>query len=834
MSGTRISTLGDRFGLGKLKKFSTQHFPLLKLGKKRSHSPDDLSARKKIRKVPQQKKEDKEGVVAQTPSQTAKTGKTNDDTPSKIGVQAKDSDKESALSTGHQGADIANRCYGAREPHAGVDNGHDKTLPGNSEASGGDEQEDEQNEAQNFDNIELSYDNDVNDETEVYVEEDAFDEDGVYDDEVYDEDGTYGENGVYPEEAELRSAYDNNADLDDGSSLGLGETLQGVHHEAEAENDEETYSEHESEDEDGSPLDQFEPVLQNLRLTSLKTVALNLRQRLQLEAGESMSTACEVYDEPTCGSYNLVYFIIFDDGVHWVAKIPGYGAAPSPLQKEKMDCEYRTMRFMRSTTFKLPDVFCWDTSPDTIGAAFGLMSFVPGRSLWDRWQDEEFDQAKCLTAVASVATEMAKLYCVQFSKTGMLRFDGDRVIGVDYEIEYQTTSDAPWGDTRKLGPFESTSDWIRKDIRDVSKRVGLLTHYLRRSENSDIQVKKMLETIPRYMRDAPLSLCVADPDFQNIFVDENGEVTGFIDLDNVRVAPVIVGSAAYPPFITRDRNPGKYMDEVTDLGFYHPHGGMDADRNYRQHYAASFKAALPEGTIYDPRWTELSHHVCMLECASTAYAIPRVHILDEMAKDAYRYVYGQAAIDGGHQSLVHQDTWSPQNMIRMYRFKRTIAKGLWISEATSGAAVLNVATQGFQSSGPPVPIFSSAPQVSQATGPPEPVFSSSQQEHERASVLVHIYRSVSALLSPFRALKCSRRTWHENETCPTTPMHGDEAPLMASEAQSGTTLANGVCTGHPSQESKKQSPLKVTFKKLRTTAAEILGRCSRFVHQIDT
>lgn len=192
---------------------------------------------------------------------------------------------------------------------------------------------------------------------------------------------------------------------------------------------------------DDEGLRQFEEVLETLDVTSLEQLALQLRQsQLRKSGNKAVVSSCEADPYPFHDTYNVVFVLRFDDGVEWIARVPGYGASPSALQIEKMDLEYRTMKYIRSKTiFKMPEVYYWSTSTNEVGTHFGLISLVEGVSLWECWQDIDFDEQKRMTAIAGVASEMAKLYPLQFDKTGMLRFDADgKASHVDYEIDPKT------------------------------------------------------------------------------------------------------------------------------------------------------------------------------------------------------------------------------------------------------------------------------------------------------------------------------------------------------------------------------------------------------------
>lgn len=433
---------------------------------------------------------------------------------------------------------------------------------------------------------------------------------------------------------------------------------------------------------DDEGLRQFEEVLETLDVTSLEQLALQLRQsELHKSGSKVVVSSCEADPYPLHGTYNVVFVLTFDDGVEWIARVPGYGASPSALQIEKMDLEYRTMKYIRSkTSFKMPEVYYWSTSTNEVGTLFGLISLVEGVSLWECWQDIDFDEQKRMTAIAGVASEMAKLYPLQFDKTGMLRFDADdEASHVDYEIESWGTHDKAWGKTRKHGPFKNYSEWIddhmpqlscRKEPRDLMSPIS----------NSG-KVKIMIESTPDLMRNAPLSLCLPDADFQNILCDPTtGQITGFIDMDNIRVAPVVIGSAAFPRFLVKDRCPTLYAQDVRMSDMLYTLGDF---RRYRKYYAKCFRDQLPVDIPYDPRWTDLSDRTMALEDAVWSDSCEQFDFAHDLAWTAYFNVYSDRNKYRNKvealEDMLYDDMFTRHPLYK-HRFKSVVRKGLWKTE----------------------------------------------------------------------------------------------------------------------------------------------------------
>ncbi|KAK5948361.1 hypothetical protein OHC33_010672 [Knufia fluminis] len=421
-------------------------------------------------------------------------------------------------------------------------------------------------------------------------------------------------------------------------------------------------------------LRRFEEVMESLDVIFLRELALKIRQGMLRESGSrTRVSSCEADSDPLYGTYNLVLVLTFDDGVEWIARFPGYGASPSALQIEKMELEYQTMRYVRSKTgFKMPDVYYWSTNTEEVGTAFGLISMIPGESLGDCWQEADFDEQKRLTAIAGVAAEMAKLYPLQFHQTGMLRFDEQgEVSHVDYEIEHWSTSSSPWGSDHKLGPFKNYTEWIRNHEVEIDRSN-------RYPKGGSIEnVKMVLRSTPKFMRKAPLSMCLRDADLQNVLCDPTtGQITGFIDMDNMRVAPVIIGAAAYPRFLIKDRAPLKRQEEL-EAGVLYTSGDF---LRYRNHYAKCFGENMPPSVHYDSRWTWFSDRTMILEDTIWMDPFHQFDVLQNLAWTAYFSAYGVKSRwrnDFKALNLRSFGDLATKKPLHKHRLRATIRDGLW-------------------------------------------------------------------------------------------------------------------------------------------------------------
>lgn len=85
-------------------------------------------------------------------------------------------------------------------------------------------------------------------------------------------------------------------------------------------------------------------------------------------------------------------------------------------------------------------------------------------------------------------------------------------------------------------------------------------------------------------REGNIALGHPDFNYQNIFVDDEGNITGVIDWDGVHTVPRALGFARYSSWVTRDWDPVEYGYDIPD--------SRDEDSpeqiiSYRREYAAA-------------------------------------------------------------------------------------------------------------------------------------------------------------------------------------------------------------------------------------------------------
>ena len=380
-----------------------------------------------------------------------------------------------------------------------------------------------------------------------------------------------------------------------------------------------------SNSDEDSDNENFLPVLNTIDLTALTFAAINARSKHERQRSSATSTlsenlACIVQTPPLIGSFNLAYVILFSDGVKWIARIPGSGISTfGHLEAQRLLSNIRTTTFIRScTSIPIPEVYAWELSQENpVRVPYHLESFIEGKPLSEQWTGELSEkESKRTKILRNLAELMSQLHTLRFDKIGSLVFESENafphvgaMIHVKSDIDEMFAGREVWGTASLSGPFESTKAYLRamlEDCKEVPKK----------QEWTKAQLSLLhltIDSIPETL-DTSQSFSLGHPDFnyQNIFTNDEGDITGLIDWDGVHTLPRALGFARYPSWITRDWDPVKYGYNEPDC--------RDEDSpaqllHYRREYAAAMAGLhLPENS-YSADDTTLSQILEAVEIA---------------------------------------------------------------------------------------------------------------------------------------------------------------------------------------------------------------------------
>ncbi|OTA67160.1 hypothetical protein K449DRAFT_309236, partial [Hypoxylon sp. EC38] len=296
------------------------------------------------------------------------------------------------------------------------------------------------------------------------------------------------------------------------------------------------------------------------------------------------------------GEYNIIHIIQLDD-VKFVIKLSvcGWGEAMTAIAADSIESEVSTMRLIaEKTSIPVPRVYAFDKDNNNeLGAPFICMSYMPGTPLRDAWFKEPKGmslEAFRLNVLRNTASIMAQCAPFSFSQIGSIPRDEKTPLLPCYDWQ-----EDEFGVQHVIssGPFGSITTFLGDDLewdRDRSNKQSQV-------EGSIMTPIKLYLPFADYTGD--FTLCPPDFDAQNILVDEQGNITGWLDWEHTHTVPRPVGYAKYPSWIMSDWDtlmggwPGIPEDppEVLEL--------------YREYYNEELGKALNyEG---DWKFTEKSH-----------------------------------------------------------------------------------------------------------------------------------------------------------------------------------------------------------------------------------
>ena len=373
---------------------------------------------------------------------------------------------------------------------------------------------------------------------------------------------------------------------------------------------------------------EFDPVLEAINLDALKSVVLDTRLKRESQLSlKPNNLTCLIEEKPIFGAFNVLFVIVFSDGMKWIARFPGYGVSSfGELEARKLVSDIQTKVLIRSSTsIPIPEVFAWDLSCDnSVGVPYHLEMFIEGRPLAERWAGEWLsDESRKMKILRNLAELMSQLHSLHFDKIGslVLSADGtslkiDAMVQMDFPPDMMSHSEV-WPKASLSGPFGSTKEYLLSMLYDPEE-----VPEVRRHIKADIAIlRQAIDSIPKAL-DAPPTFSLGHPDFNyhNILIDDEGEITGIIDWDGVETCPRALGFACYPSWITRDWDPAMYdyAKELPDPDNQaYQEDSPEQLLSYRREYAAAMADLDLPQDAYSSDDTRLSHLVEAISIATT-------------------------------------------------------------------------------------------------------------------------------------------------------------------------------------------------------------------------
>ena len=338
----------------------------------------------------------------------------------------------------------------------------------------------------------------------------------------------------------------------------------------------------------GDYLTPFAPIMAAIDLDRLSEFAVSVRTRYAVPGERSVSAdgnakdlpiTCTVLSPPLAGSYNIIFPLLFSDGVRWMVKVPitGHKGRFDELAAQALASEAMTMRLIkRTTTIPVPQVYLFDTSLENeIHCPFVMMEYLQGQQLYELWFQRSYSEdtrsEEALTqfrtrVLQELAAAMTQLDALRYSQGGSLLFDqlgnvtgvgATRVVDFAAQVDRLTSDDTDGSPLFCVkGPFNDPKSFLtfaldrRESLKSLPEKYHQGTLQL---------LRQYIDWMPLDSHPANKSQFVlAHPDFalQNVLVSEEGAVLGIIDWDGAGAVPGCI--AHYPLWLMRDWNPFMY------------------------------------------------------------------------------------------------------------------------------------------------------------------------------------------------------------------------------------------------------------------------------------
>jgi hypothetical protein len=295
--------------------------------------------------------------------------------------------------------------------------------------------------------------------------------------------------------------------------------------------------------ESGPSVDPFDLVTSEV-VNSMDFTALE-----ELASSYHDGMTCQVLSDTSNGVYNMIFFLEFEDGTQWVARIAASSTSrrplDDPLSQESMLSMIATMTYVdQNTAIPVPQIYGYDVGCDNpLGRPYIFMSRLPGIQLSrldDKtiWQNPEKPLKRIIEQWGSIVAELATC---QFETIGSLhRNEADSGYEIRQWISFSNIAvKKDYDECITRGPFTSAADYLLS--QSTTER------YLGVSELPDFERNleiSLNESLLPYVLDqkylnGPFVLSHIDLDTYNILVDpKTYTITGIIDWDFASVVPV--------------------------------------------------------------------------------------------------------------------------------------------------------------------------------------------------------------------------------------------------------------------------------------------------------
>ncbi|KAF2971191.1 hypothetical protein GQX73_g2405 [Xylaria multiplex] len=307
------------------------------------------------------------------------------------------------------------------------------------------------------------------------------------------------------------------------------------------------------------------PAAQQLRDFIVKTrihkerdafiASIREEQVCNLASSHRRGDRCRCFKAPVRGSYNVCFFVKFDDGEKWVVRIPlapclAFGA------KSKLESEIATMLLISErTSIPIPHIVAYrlDDDPKPL-TSFLILEYVEGRTL--SYSDiGSFSDAQQDSLYSSLAAIYIQLRRVEFPSVGCLRHDesgpkvSKMVTSIDInmqELEGLSPSAIQARYTNQHGTLSSAGAYTLMLLQLADNAFGKSPCSVTDDEEQGADALYHLDIFRQYvekwvdhrLENGPFVLVHGDLEPFNLLVDDKMRVVCVLDWEWSRIVPL--------------------------------------------------------------------------------------------------------------------------------------------------------------------------------------------------------------------------------------------------------------------------------------------------------
>ncbi|KAJ5927766.1 Aminoglycoside phosphotransferase [Penicillium verhagenii] len=247
--------------------------------------------------------------------------------------------------------------------------------------------------------------------------------------------------------------------------------------------------------------------------------------------------ACDPDQRPASGSFNWAIFICFDDRVRWILRSPHPRTfMPMEMGMKLLVSEAATLRYLKAhSDIPVPEVYDYCASSDNaIGVPFIFMSEAPGWPLSKVWRPagssrpelDTLSKAKVLSQLSDITWKLSQL---RFDTIGSLfeeneSFEIKECLSRGHMLYGRYSLEIPRGPFTSESAVDLWNDFVTIG-RKTDSSDNRLDYIIAGDALRDIVRKFDLPAI----NPETFPLCHADLSVNNIYVDDNYNITCVID-----------------------------------------------------------------------------------------------------------------------------------------------------------------------------------------------------------------------------------------------------------------------------------------------------------------